>query len=199
MKPLPFGPRVLAFGILTLISAFACSQAPGIPQPGCQRNGVTSKPPTSSELAALAGQYEVSLVNSQSESGDSLIHGRLVLWVNDSSRRHMPPTVGNRPGDRPLAGEFASYSTTVPSVPNQYEPGSEDHPAVEMVGATIHLGGLEFSDAGGTELRVKEIVSTGFRGEWIHSTGFSVAVNSATGRVVPEPKGYFCARRVPPA
>ncbi len=189
----------MGFGILTLITPTACSPGAGTLEPECQSPGVPSKPPTSTELADLAGQYEVSLVNSQSEDGDSLVQGRLVLWANDSSRRHMPSNIGRRPGERPLAGRFESHSTTLPSVPNQYELGSQDHPAVEMVGATIYLGGLEFSDAGGTELRVKEITSTGFRGEWIHSAGFSVAVDSATGRIAPEPKGYFCSRRVPQA
>jgi hypothetical protein len=191
--------RAVKLGMLTVIIPIACTQAPGTPEPRCQGPDATTKPPTSSELAALAGQYEVRLVNSQGEDRDSLVHGTLVLWANDSSRLHMPRSIGRRPGERPLAGSFKSHSATIPSVPNQNEPGSRDHPAVEMVGATIYLGGLEFSDAGGTELRVKEITSTGFRGEWRQSTGFSVAINSATGRIVPEPKGYFCAWHVPQA
>jgi hypothetical protein len=111
----------------------------------------------------------------------------------------MPRTIGRRPGERPLAGKFESHSTTLPSVPNQYEPGSRDNPAVEMVAATIYLGGLEYSEAGGHELGVEEITSTGFRGVWTYSKGFSVTVDSALGRVVREPGGYFCAKRIPKA
>jgi hypothetical protein len=68
-----------------------------------------------------------------------------------------------------------------------------------MVEATIYLGGLEYSDAGGNHLRVKEITPTGFRGVWTYETGFSITVDSATGRVVREPSGHFCARRMPQA
>jgi hypothetical protein len=145
----------------------------------------------------LAGRYEVSLVNAAGGYGDSLVRGTLVLWANDSVRRYMPPTISRRPGERPLAGRFESRSTTVPSYPNQHEPGSQDDPSVEMVDATIYLGGLEYSDAGGDQLGVTKITPTGFVGLWTHSSGFSITVDSATGRVVREPSGYFCAWRLP--
>jgi hypothetical protein len=190
--------RSLAVSILALLTIGACSPVQVIPPPGCQRSNVTSKLlPT--QLAALAGRYEVALVNSQGEHGDSLVRGTLLLWANDSARRYLPRTIGRRPGERPLAGSFASRSTTIPNIPNQYEPGSGREPAVEMVDATIYLGGLEYSDQGGNQLLVEEVTSTGFRGEWTYSTGFSVTVDSATGRVVREPGGYFCAWRVPEA
>jgi hypothetical protein len=83
----------------------------------------------------------------------------------------------------------------VPSVPDSQQRGTKGEPAVEMVGATIYLGGLEFSDAGGTSLVVKQITSTGFRGTWDYSSGFSVRVDGTTGRVIPDPRGYFCATR----
>lgn len=122
--------------------------------------------------------------------------GVLVLWANDSARRYMPRTVGRRPGERPLAGRFESHSPTVESVPNSHDPEGRENP-VEMVDGTIHLGGLEYSDAGGNQLGVKEITSTGFRGAWTYATGFAIVVDSVSGRVVREPSGYFCARRIP--
>jgi hypothetical protein len=146
---------------------------------------------------ALAGRYEMTLVNSEGQYGDSLVRGILVLWANDSVRRYMPRTIGRRPGERPLAGRFESHSSTVESVPDPYEPEGREDPAVEMVETTIYLGGLEYGDAGGNQLGVKEITSTGFRGVWTYALGFSVTVDSATGRVVREPSGYFCARRTP--
>jgi hypothetical protein len=133
----------------------------------------------------------------QGEHGDSLVRGTLLLWANDSTRRYVRRTIGRRPGERPLEGKFESHSTIIPSVPNRYEPGSRDSRAVEMVGATIYLGGLEYSDGGGNELEVKEITSNGFQGLWTYSRGFSVTVDSASGHVVRDPNGYFCAQRVP--
>jgi hypothetical protein len=182
---------------IALITLSACGPRQVAPQQICSRPSATAGPPTG-ELAALAGRYEVTLLNSEGQYGDSLVSGTLVLWANDSVRRYMPRTIGRRPGERPLAGRFESHSSTVESVPNRYEHGGRDAPAVEMVGATIYLGALEYSDAGGNQLEVKEITSTGFRGVWTYARGFSITVDSATGRVVRDPSGYFCARRTPP-
>ena len=185
--------------MLALLTTSACGPGQVTPEPACQKASAAAGPPTPRQLAALAGRYEVILVNSEGEYGDSLVRGTLVLWTNDSARRFMPRTIGRRPGERPLTGRFESQSTTVSSYPNQYEPGSQDDPAVEMVEATIYLGGLEYNDAGGHELGVKEITPTGFVGVWTYDGGFSVTVDSATGHVVREPSGYFCAWRAPEA
>ncbi len=180
-----------------LITILACSSGQVAPDPTCPHPEAASTPPQPDQLAARAGRYEMTLVNVNGDYGDSIGRGVLVLWANDSARRYLPRTIGRRPGERPLAGKFESQSNTVPSVPNSYEPGTPEDPAVEMVGDTIYLGGLEYSDGGGNHLRVQEITPTGFRGTWVYSPGFSVTVDSATGRVLREPSGYFCARRVP--
>jgi hypothetical protein len=189
--------RPVGFGILALLNTNACSPGQVAPEPACPKSSTASAPPSPGQLAALAGRYEMTLVNSNGEYGDSIVRGTLVLWANDSARRYMPGTIGRLPGERPLAGKFESRSTTVPSVPNPYEPGTQEDPAVEMVRATIYLGGLEYSDAGGNSLGVQEITPSGFRGVWTYSTGFSVTMDSATGRVIRDPSGYFCARRAP--
>jgi hypothetical protein len=54
------------------------------------RASATVEPPTLRQLAALAGRYEMTLVNSEGQYGDSLVRGILVLWANDSVRRYMP-------------------------------------------------------------------------------------------------------------
>jgi hypothetical protein len=189
--------RLAGAALLALLTLSACSSGRVGPAPPCPQPRPASAPPRSDQLAALPGRYEMTLVNANGEYGDSIVRGVLVLWANDSARRYLPRSIGRRPGQRPLAGKFESQSITVPSVPNSYEPGNPEDPAVEMVGDTIYLGGLEYSDAGGNRLGVQEITPTGFRGTWTYSAGFSVTVDSATGRVVREPSGYFCARRVP--
>jgi hypothetical protein len=183
--------------LLALLSANACGQGQVAPESTCLQPSARAEPPTSRQLAALAGSYDMTLVNSEGEYGDSLVRGTLVLWANDSARRYMPRTIGRLPGERPLAGSFESHSSTVASVPNQVEPERPGEPAVEMVDATVYLGGLEYSDAGGNRLGVREVTPTGFRGMWTYAPGFEVTVDSATGRVVREPSGYFCARRMP--
>jgi hypothetical protein len=189
--------RPAGFAILALVTMNACSSGRVAPDPTCPHPRAASTPPQPDQLAALAGRYEMTLVNVNGEYGDSIVRGILVLWANGSARRYLPRAIGRRPGERPLAGKFESESSTVPSVPNSYEPGTPEDPAVEMAGDTIYLGGLEYSDGGGNHLGVQEITPTGFRGTWIYSPGFSVTVDSATGRVIREPSGYFCGRRAP--
>jgi hypothetical protein len=63
-----------------------------------------------------------------------------------------------------------------------------------MIGSTLYLGGINGTDVVGERLVVEEITPAGFAGTWRYSGGFSVTVDSATGRVVREPSGYFCAR-----
>ena len=189
----------LEFGILALLTTSACGAGQVVPERACQKPGTSVEAPTPQELAALAGQYEVTMVNSEGEDGDAPVSGTLLLWANDSVRRFMPRTIGRRSGERPLAGRFESRSTMVSSYPDHSVPASQKDPAVEMVEATIYLGGLEYSDAGGDRLEVKQITSNGFIGVWTQDGGFSFTVDSASGRVVREPSGHFCARRVPQA
>jgi len=190
--------RLAGFGAIGLLTTSACTPGQVTPEAPCRKPVPTVRPPTQRQLASLAGRYNVTLVNSEGEYGDSLVHGSLVLWANDSARRYMPRMIGRLPGERPLAGRFESRPTAVSSHPNPQQPGSREESAVEMVEGTIYLGG-EPSDAGGDQLAVKEITSTGFVGVWTYSGGFSVTVDSATGRVVREPSGYFCAWRAPQA
>jgi hypothetical protein len=180
--------------VLLLFSATSCAPGQVTPDHLCKRPSGAGLPPSARQLAALVGRYDLALVNSAGEYGDSAAHGTLVLWANDSGRRYMPRAIGRLPGERPLTGRFESHSVTVSSYPNQYDRSGVDTPAVEMIGPTLYLGGVDGTDAVGERLRVEEITPEGFVGTWSHSGGFSVTVDSATGRVVREPSGYFCAR-----
>jgi hypothetical protein len=142
---------------LVLLLLSATSRAPGrvTPEYLCDRPAGAGPPPSASQLAALVGRYDVALVNSEGEYGDSAAHGTLALWANDSARRYMPRAIGRLPGERPLSGRFQSQSVTVASYPNQYDAGAADRPAVEMIGATLHIGGVDGTDAVGERLEVE--------------------------------------------
>jgi len=148
-------------------------------------------------LATLAGTYEVILVNSDGEYGDSLARGRLRLWANDSVRRfaYVTPSLGRYPGERPVAGEFSSESQMVPSYPNAYEPARPDQPAVELIGRTLYFGGIDMMDGGGERLEITTVGRKGFEGVWRFDGGIGITIDTATGRQVREPGGYFCAFR----
>jgi hypothetical protein len=179
--------------VLPLLLAGACTSGRVTPEDSCRKVEVSGPSPNAGRLAGLVGKYDMTLVNSGGEYGDSVVHGTLVLWANDSARRYLPRAVGRLPGERPLTGSFHSESVTVPSYVNQSE-SEADAPAVEMIGATLYLGEGDATDAVGERLQVEKITPAGFVGTWTHSEGFSVTRDSATGRVVRDPSGYFCAR-----
>jgi hypothetical protein len=64
-----------------------------------------------------------------------------VLWANDSARRYMARSIGRLPGERPLAGRFESHSTAVPSLPNSYQPGTQE-PACRLTRACSQQAGV---------------------------------------------------------
>ena len=148
-------------------------------------------------LATLAGTYELILVNSEGEYGDSSARGRLRLWANDSVRRYayVKRSLGRLVGERPLAGEFSSRSSMVSSYPNAFEPARPDHPAVELIGRTLYFGGIDMMDGGGERLEITAVDRNGFAGVWRFDGGFEMTMDVATGRRVREPSGYFCAVR----
>ena len=50
-------------------------------------------------------------------------------------------------------------------------------------------------DAGGTSLTITAVSAHGFWGQWTSDMGFLVEMDTATGRVLPAPSGFFCALR----
>jgi hypothetical protein len=139
----------------------------------------------------------VVLVNADGEYGDSVVFGTLRLWANDSARRYayVTPHTGRLRGERPLAGAFDSRSPTVPSYPNQWEPGGAERPAVELIAQTLYFGGIDANGGAGERLQITYVGRTGFMGIWRHSGGIEVTIDTASGRILHEPSGYFCAIR----
>jgi hypothetical protein len=187
--------RLVSSAVLLLVGAVACAPGQVAPVQGCTRPADSGVPLSADQFAQLAGHYDLILVNSEGEYGDSVVRGTLTLWANDSARRYMSRSIGRYPGERPLAGRFESLSATVPSYPNRWDPGGPERPAVELIGPTLYFGGIDATDGAGQRLQVTEIRATGFAGRWEYSGGIEVTVDTASGRVVRDPSGHFCAAR----
>ncbi len=149
------------------------------------------------QVAGLAGQYRLVLVNTNGEYGDSVILGTLRLRPNDSARRYawVLPTLGRIRGERPLAGEFTSQSSTVPNYPNEWEPATPDRPAVELIGQIIYFGGIDAMDGAGERLLIRGVAASGFAGTWEHDGGIERVMDTVSKRFLEDPGGYFCASR----
>ena len=155
------------------------------------------RPRDSVALESLAGRYDLVLVNTRGEFGDSVQRGVLELWVNDSTRRYA--TIARRlgwfPGERPLAG---AYEETTPAGRHPRDDrASRDRsrPGVELIGPTLFMGGIDMMDGGGERLLIKSVRTDGFWGVWHWDGGLAVMIESATKRQLANPAGHFCAWR----
>jgi hypothetical protein len=187
---------ILGFAALSQFATAAC--AVGVPDSACPPPYQQATSVAPDQLARLAGEYRLTLVNTRGEYGDSVIRGTLRLWPNDSGRRSawVRPTFGRIRGERPLAGEFTSHSSTVPSYPNEWEPASPDRPAVELIGHTIYLGGIDAMDGAGERLLIRAVAASGFTGTWEHDGGIARVMDTVTKRFLEDPGGHFCASRM---
>ena len=179
------------------VSLLACAANVPIPATACSPGDDGSAPPSSEQLSELAGEYEVILLNTQGEYGDSVVRGRLTLWPNDSARRyaHLVPAMGFITGERPLAGRFESRSPTIPSYPNEGEPATPERPEVEVIGRTLYLGGIDMMDGSGVRLEIRTAGAEGFAGTWTRSLGVARVLDTVQKRFLDDPGGHFCALR----
>jgi hypothetical protein len=71
-----------------------------------------------------------------------------------------------------------------------------DHPGVIWLGDRLRIGDYDVLDgAGGDNLSITWYSKRGFGGSWTSDMGFAVVIDSL-GRMLPNPAGYFCARRL---
>ena len=157
-----------------------------------------ARPATSDRVAALAGAYSLTLVNTV--SGWLSVGprgGTLELWANAEERRAGWPqgTLGRRPGPRPLIGNVRLATAGSGPYYELLAVLGSDHPDVEVVGTELYLGAPDALDAGSQVLRIVHVSSRGFWGTWNFEVGVASVVDSATGRRFDDPAGFFCALR----
>jgi len=148
----------------------------------------------------LAGQYELSLVLIDgAEWGATDHHGRLELWVQDSSRSHRGIFGRLPPGrERLVAGRFVvARSDSNNSWWRRMASADLDHPGVMLQGRVLRLGDQDVLDGVGENLTITHVGPAGFRGWWRQDNGIAMMIDSVTRQRVPDPAGYFCAVRLP--
>jgi len=154
---------------------------------------------TLSEIDGLAGEFALTVVATQGFLRDSVVRGRLSLWIADSPHRYYTgsPDYPDHVSDSvtfPLAGASDVDLETLGEVSLAYSVGSRnrDRPGVQGT----RSGGLVFGNAAGPQgmnldagvfFQILAITGQGFSGDWIDG-----------GRRSPLPAGVFCAVRLPP-
>lgn len=137
---------------------------------------VTAQHPIATRPAALAGTYHLIRVHSQPNSG-VIVSGLLHLAPLDSSSR--AAAVGGPVRD--LAGTLDLADGT-----------REPVPAI-LAGEHLRIGRV--GEPGAQHLTITAVAPNGFWGWWTTDRGGGIDNDPATGRVNPDPAGYFCALR----
>ena len=151
---------------------------------------VNAEHPVAVPPVKLAGDYDLIQVRTQPLPGS--LPGRLHLMPVDSATR--AAAVGGAMRDligwfEPLQSDSGWRADAASRDPAQ--------PGVVLAGSHLRLGQPAF-DAYAEQLTITAVSSQGFWGWWKAEPGFEVAVESRTGRRLPDPAGYFCALRVQP-
>jgi hypothetical protein len=177
------------------IALVACHRsAPPVSEPArCGPNVPPSaQHPLATPPAALAGDYDLIQVRTQPVGGETS-SGRLHLLPIDSAGR--AGAVGG--SVRNLSGWLESSTADTAWRSNV---GSRDpsHPGVLLAGDHLRLGqpGL---DRYREQLTITAVSPDGFWGWWKAEPGFEVTRDAETQRALPDPAGYFCALKAPPA
>jgi hypothetical protein len=177
------------------IALVACHRgAPAVSEPS--RCGPMVPPsaqhPLAFSPAALAGDYDLIQVRTQPAGGETS-SGRLHLVPLDSVGRAgaVGGSVRNLSGWLEATAADTAWRSNV---------GSRDpnHPGVLLAGNHLRLGqpGL---DRYREQLTITAVSAQGFWGWWTAEPGFEVTRDAKTQRVLPDPAGYFCALKAPPA
>lgn len=184
------GAGALARWIVPTVLVSGCL-APRVPAPipDCDQRAPSSAIPyDTARFAELGGTYRIVLIGTARGSVGVIATGRLSLEVADTLdryyRRGWPPI--HRMYDRPLIGTYASM-----------DEGSRPDEAT-LAGDTLFLGCAPGNCLDGwlIRVRVRSVSAEGFWGEWEdRQEGLGRLVDSA-GHWLPDPKGYYCARRI---
>lgn len=188
-------PRIAWFAALAFaaIVLTAChSAAPSRPEPArCGPNvPATAQHPVAIRVVALAGDYDLIQVRTQ-PAGGTTTSGRLHLSSLDSLAR--AGSVGGAVRD--LVGwlELQEGDSAWRSNAGSRDPS---HPGVVLAGEHLRIGVPGYLDGYTEHLTITAVSPQGFWGWWKGERGLGVVADPASGRVLPDPAGYFCALRV---
>jgi hypothetical protein len=150
----------------------------------------TARTPTSVvdsiAMRKLVGEFDLTTVITVPGYQEPVRRGRLRLALNDTTNRFYYNTMRGlvRQGNRLLAGTYVSPPSTWDTVTTE--------------GSTLVVG-CDFRmcfDGSPDYLTVEQVDDRGFSGSWANAQSGNTRAFDKTGRMLPDPAGVFCARRV---
>ena len=175
--------------------AAACHSGQGDSSPAPQRCQpsvpASAQHPITGRAAGLAGEYELVQVQTQPAAGETSV-GRLHLAPLDSAAR--AHAVGGAVRD--LVGWIDTEQGDTTWRPNARS-RDPTRPGAVLAGDHLLLGEWGAVDSHAEHLMITAVGAEGFWGWWRAEPGWDVRHDTGSGRVLPDPAGYFCALRVP--
>ena len=190
--------------ILTPLVALALACAPALTPASarsdddCRTPERRTAPLDSTMFPALAGVWDIRYMTENSQPPGWTWKERIVLWENDErhARRQYSYMGGSwRPIPwRPLAGVRVDTAVAHAVVDSLLV----DNAQVELTGGmlVVYSGPKLTTDLGSSSLVLHDVGVDAFSGYWTSDMGLAVLVDTATGEQLPNPRGWFCARRI---
>lgn len=185
-----------------LVAALAACR---LPSPGlsvteaCLGPGAAAVRFDTAGLAALAGEFDVTLRDTTGTSIAGSHIGRLTLWVQDSAQQLENPWArarGTVPAPRRvLGGSFRAAAPDTGWYWTRMARTSRDFPGVIWNFRSLRFGDYDAPDVTGIDVYIEWVAQAGFVGRWTSDPGIAMAIDSQ-GHRIPEPGGRVCARRV---
>jgi hypothetical protein len=187
-------------GLLVTVVAVLCvsrigpAQGSGASPMACASTAAPNMTPfDTAKVAALAGKFEIVMVDTTSLRGSGRQHaGTLTLWLQDSVPRRQA-TMARRAHEQFVVGIFEAAAPDSGDMWDRMTSRAADSPGVFWSDGFLRLG--EFGPKSGISLYVRSTEPGQFRGMWTSHAGTAVIVDF-TGEREPDEAGYFCARRV---
>jgi hypothetical protein len=199
-------PRLLAAFVLACAGA-ACTRprpqsSTGLDASCRERPPAASHAFTFAALDSLIGTFDLTLVTRTPPRGRT-VSGRLELWRQDSSRvwkfalGSVPESVRRQHPERGryLAGAFDIQPPDSSAWWTRMRSRDPARPGVTWTDGHLRMGDVDVPDGTGDDLTVEWLTDEGFGGHWYSDLGIGRLMD-ASGRFLPNPAGFFCARRV---
>ena len=177
--------RTFVIALSVLAGASDPPSAPECPL----RVPVDASRPMHEETDWLVGDFHLVQVATQ-PAGEPTIAGRLHLARPDTTDalpplRRWPDLIGwfESPDSRP---EWRAITSSRDPL----------NPGVTVEDFGIQIGQHYVLDGASDDLRITAISPHGFWGWWKSDQGIALTLDTLTGRIIPDPAGYFCATRI---
>ena len=179
-------------GLLVAVVAFIAAPFAAAAQ-GCAAAPTLQMTPfDTAQVSALAGAFELVMVDTTSLRGNRQHTGRIALWLQDSLPKRRG-VAARRTQKQFLVGSFDVAAPDSGDMWKRMASRATDAPGAFWSDGFLRLG--EFGAKSGISIYVRHVAANELRGMWTSHPGIGIVVDF-TGDREPDEAGFFCAKRI---